>query len=356
MTRVAIRFAATLGVVAAMQACGDDSMPNDAGAGATGGASVARSSASGSGGTSAGTGVGGVGKGGTAAGGAGSTGTGGTGAPTVVPGPLKRHIAAAWQSVTGDLCVIQPDDTLFCDSAGGSGPFFGRIQPDDRFQRIVLTEGDVRSIGCAIRLDGTLLWTDPSALPWDPPPSDQTFLDVDFAEQDACGVLSDGTLACWGGPLGYPEILSPPAGQFTQVSVISGLACALRVDGAVVCWGGDLTAYREAKDGFASLVAAGEQFAQVQALCALGTDGSFVCPASDTPLPQGPFIQLAPSGSDTCLLGADGRVDCLGGAQEPTATYAEIGRHSCGIQTDGVVSCWGTESFDIPTDLHGKVD
>jgi hypothetical protein len=208
--------------------------------------------------------------------------------------------------------------------------------------------------------------------PWDPPPSDLRFLDVDFHEESGCGVLRDGSLTCWGSQSGTPELLSPPLGRFVQVSVASVLACAVREDGAVTCWGSDLRA--EIKEGFAAAVAAGERFVQVQGGCALRTDGVFTCPGSGVPQ-RGPFVQIvgsgrSPAGAGYCGLSPDGGVECWrsgegGPPPEPAAKYAEIGSQHCGIQTDGMVSCWGTyvdqsgmrvPQYEIPADLRGKVD
>ena len=55
-------------------------------------------------------------------------------------------------------------------------------------------------------------------------------------------MATDGTLACWGDPLGLPNLLSPPAGSdFVDVAMGDQHGCALRTTGELHCWGYELS-------------------------------------------------------------------------------------------------------------------
>ena len=51
----------------------------------------------------------------------------------------------------------------------------------------------------------------------------------------ACGVRTNGTLACWGNNSSGQAV--PPAGAFTQVSCGDFHTCGLRTNGTLTCWG-----------------------------------------------------------------------------------------------------------------------
>jgi alpha-tubulin suppressor-like RCC1 family protein len=77
------------------------------------------------------------------------------------------------------------------------------------------------------------------------PPPDK-FQSVRIGVNHACGVKSDGTIACWGAgtaDVGCPDTGSdcrqsrPPAGTFAQVSVGNLHSCAITADRKVQCWG-----------------------------------------------------------------------------------------------------------------------
>jgi alpha-tubulin suppressor-like RCC1 family protein len=66
----------------------------------------------------------------------------------------------------------------------------------------------------------------------------------------ACGLKTDGTLACWGDN-GFGQS-TPPAGTFTQVAAGGYHACGVKTDGAFVCWGDNNSGQVDMifKDGF----------------------------------------------------------------------------------------------------------
>lgn len=61
------------------------------------------------------------------------------------------------------------------------------------------------------------------------------FISLSGGGEHACGLLNDGSIACWG-ENGKGQA-SPPSGEFTGLVSGASYSCGLRVDGTVVCWG-----------------------------------------------------------------------------------------------------------------------
>jgi alpha-tubulin suppressor-like RCC1 family protein len=58
---------------------------------------------------------------------------------------------------------------------------------------------------------------------------------VDAGIVHACGLNTDGTLACWGD--NSRGQATPPAGPFAAVSAGGIHTCGMKTDGTVACWG-----------------------------------------------------------------------------------------------------------------------
>ena len=77
-------------------------------------------------------------------------------------------------------------------------------------------------------------------------------------------------------------------------------------------------------------------------------------PPSETRSPQ---PDTAAGWSHTCGIRTDGTVTCWGDnthaqADPPPGEFNAIaagGTHSCGIRTDGTITCWGTKTRSAPT-------
>jgi alpha-tubulin suppressor-like RCC1 family protein len=114
-------------------------------------------------------------------------------------------------------CAIDAVGSLACWGAGESG--------DDPVE---LCEEDLYNYGQAV-----------------PPPG--VFGQVDVSFRHACGVRTDGTLACWGfGTVDecVPETGScrqslPPPGVFGEVATGLNHSCAMTAERKVQCWGYD---------------------------------------------------------------------------------------------------------------------
>ncbi len=126
--------------------------------------------------------------------------------------------------------ITRIDSGLYADYASGTGSLYawgnnnGGSLGDGTFATSRLTAAAVTGISNPISISGG------------------------YAE--ACAVLQDGTVQCWGentsgeagsDPNSYSTLLSPRQvsgiANVAQVSVGEGSACALRSDGNVYCWG-----------------------------------------------------------------------------------------------------------------------
>jgi hypothetical protein len=191
-----------------------------------------------------------------------------------------------------------------------------------------------------------------------------TFSQVAAGDMFACGVRTDGTLACWGMSTRTFNA-TPPTGTFSQVSAGATHACGLRTDGTVVCWGDDTYGQCDAPTTTFSQVTAGSNHT-----CGLGTDGAVACwginGAGESTPPAGTFSQVSTGGHHTCGVRSDGTIACWGNdksgqADAPTGTFSQVAAgddHTCGLRTDRTVACWGSDAYgqiDSPTGTFSQV-
>ena len=128
----------------------------------------------------------------------------------------------------------------------------------------------------------------------------------------ACGLRSDGSVACWK-LFAQGEPVVAPDGEFTAVTSGWGHACAIRTDQTVTCWGSDSLGEATPPDGTFTAVSAGDVFT-----CGIRTNGSVACWGDDH------YQQSSP----------------------PTGTFEALDagrRHACAIRTGGGVACWGQD-------------
>jgi hypothetical protein len=62
-----------------------------------------------------------------------------------------------------------------------------------------------------------------------------TFRQVSVGGNHACGLKSNGTIACWGD--NSSGQLNAPSGAFNQISTEGFHTCGLKSDGTLICWG-----------------------------------------------------------------------------------------------------------------------
>jgi alpha-tubulin suppressor-like RCC1 family protein len=197
---------------------------------------------------------------------------------------------------------------------------------------------------------------------------------VAAGNRHTCALTELGVLQCWGsnqfGQLGdgtttdraTPVVVVGLAGAVAAVTAGHGHTCALTTDGAVQCWG-----------------------ANSSGQLGDGTNTGRLTPGPVMGLVGG-ATAVAAGWSHTCALNADGAVQCWGanssgqlgdgtvlsrpmpspvvGLETGVATVAGGGSHSCALMTYGAVKCWGrnvfgelgdgtTTSRPIPRDVAG---
>ena len=185
----------------------------------------------------------------------------------------------------------------------------------------------------------------------------------------SCGLMTDSRAYCWGGngtgTLGdgttYDVMPTPVpvAGDHAFQVLYSGTGattCGVADDGVARCWGSGNN--RELGRGSSPVD-----------LC--GDDGTTPC--NKTPMPVDSEERFAWSGGlykHSCALRSDGRAYCWGfnpGGQTGTDTGGSIFQnfptpvetqlrftdidggfnHSCGLDTDGTIYCWGSAAFGV---------
>ncbi|WP_419838630.1 RCC1 domain-containing protein [Candidatus Poriferisodalis sp.] len=202
---------------------------------------------------------------------------------------------------------------------------------------------------CGLRTDGTLAcwgtdrWGETSA------PSG-IFTAVSAGSGHSCGVRAGGAVECWGNnAFGQADA---PTGAFTAVAAGPLHSCGLRSSGTVACWGDSRSERTGAPAGTFTAVAAGSAHG-----CGLRTGGTVACWGDDasgqTDAPPGAFAAVAAGGVRSCGLRTGGTVVCWGGsnegeAQVPSGTFTAVSvgyTHACGLRTSGTVACWGDSAM-----------
>lgn len=152
---------------------------------------------------------------------------------------------------------------------------------------------------------------------------------------NTCWVDDSETLQCWGSE--ENDVNQPPVEAFEQVSVGYDWACAVATDGHVQCWGTDTTEHAVLSPPFptAQSVSSG-----------LGLHN---CSVLDEQV-------LDEQGLDEQNLSCWGWND-NGQTDAPLGTFAQVsvgGVHTCALDTSGVASCWGANTFgqiNVPEDM-----
>ena len=194
---------------------------------------------------------------------------------------------------------------------------------------------------------GTVLWPgDRSALAADTGGS-TGYLSVAAGGHFACGIRSDGTVACWGDNL-YAQT-TPPSGIFEQISAGEFHACGVRADHTIACWG---------FYGLQTMSAPGGNFAKVSAgyevdCGIIATSGQIVCwnmRHGGTTTDAGSFADVSVGVNGWCSLDSAGAISCRDYGQgqagtSPTGRFSAVSgatSYFCGVHMDRTVACWGT--------------
>ena len=147
--------------------------------------------------------------------------------------------------------------------------------------------------------------------------------------------------------------------RFTQIEATGSGACGLTTDGDIACWG---YSTRRPVDGpYIGLYGGGGN-----SLCGLRADGRACCwsesPSYDEYLAAPgdiAFTSLAPGAYHGCGIDIDDKVRCWGGdipgpggddygqADPPSGTFVMVaagGIHTCGLREDHTLACWGVNA------------
>jgi len=95
---------------------------------------------------------------------------------------------------------------------------------------------------------------------------DVTFSQVSAGVYRSCGLITDGSIVCWG------DTTAVPAGTYSQVSDGLYHTCGVTTAGSIVCWGGNGDGQTNVPAGTFSQVDAGGYHT-----CGVTTDESIVC-------------------------------------------------------------------------------
>lgn len=177
---------------------------------------------------------------------------------------------------------------------------------------------------------------------------------IDTSSTRGCGLDAEGSIVCWGKR--WPPKQGPPEGKFEQVVVGEDHGCAL-AKGEYRCWGdnefGQTWHDPELKD-------VKKLYAGPMHTCAITEAGLMTCwggawatdPGEETGLcpaeaVEGQFKDMARGPAESCALGIDGKVTCVGYVDTVSQCYRavhggpfkEVGER-CALRADGSLECW----------------
>jgi alpha-tubulin suppressor-like RCC1 family protein len=230
---------------------------------------------------------------------------------------------------------------------------------------------------CALDEDGSIHCWGHAGSPWDLPQG--TFVALFSSTNLMCAVRDDRAVACFGAPIDTVDLSYVPAGRVRELAVSSGAICGISEDGEAFCDWSD--------DRFALPVPTGERFKSISTgsrfACGLReSDGSILCwgsegdptcgyspQAGQLNAPAGSFAKISSGRFSSCAIRGDGSAACWGAGEatdDPNQIYCDgpinfgqsvppagsfdsiaIGdAHTCGIQSDGTIACWGVGTAD----------
>lgn len=160
-----------------------------------------------------------------------------------------------------------------------------------------------------------------------------TYKDVAAAGEYTCGLLTDGTVDCWGEP---PTIIT---GTFTDIDVYGSRLCGLTTDSRIVC-----------NDSASStLTGSYTQMAVGPSVCGV-TSGGVNC--SDLPNQEGEFARISVGKNFACGLLVNGTPVCWGAGLRvppPAGAFTAIASgdgYACASVEGKPPICWGEDRGD----------
>jgi len=239
-------------------------------------------------------------------------------------------------------CDLQADEGGVC--ASEPDPDTGTPDIDTGESGTDTDAGDTQVTGTTTDTQDTQD-ADPPGDTGDPGLGEVPVLSLGYA--DACWIDRDQVLECWGRDLNSSGF----SGAYADVGVGDGFACHLNTSGALTCFGSLVPA--NTPTGSFARVEAGLDHA-----CALDSVSDIQCWGGSggpdyvaTPL-GGPVGDMTAGSRDTCLLDS-GAPYCWG--VSPPETLKNLSQiatgdgKTCGVKTDGTLTCWGDDFEFAPT-------
>jgi len=253
---------------------------------------------------------------------------------------------------SGYTCGVETDGTIAC---WGDNTYGQSTPPAGTFTSVSAGSDGA----CGVKTDGTIACWGNSTFGEATPPAG-TFASVSVDGDYACGVRKDGSISCWETisippgttpppwPDAFPAPLDasasapyePPAGIFNSVSA-GAYACGVKTDGTLACWGVPLSAQPPPSAGVFASVSVGDD----ASACAVRTDGTVACWGGSDPPPAGTFSSVSVGDLDVCGVRTDGTIACSSPYQPtpPAGTFTSVSvgyDHACALRTDGTIACW----------------
>jgi alpha-tubulin suppressor-like RCC1 family protein len=226
---------------------------------------------------------------------------------------------------------------------------WGQSSPPEDGMFIQLSAGDAQT--CGVRLDSRIVcW---GMLPHEPP---GRFQQVSVGANHACALTEAGAINCWGNNA-HGRCDAPEGADFVQVAAGSTFTCALRRNGVPQCWGKNHVGQ-----------ACPPQHLQLRQIAASNTDhacgitvagssnaepgGDLVCwgrnKVGEAVNRAGPWRQVTCGHWSTCAIREEegAGAECWGkrSASIPNEELEELVTswdHTCSVNVEGEVSCWG---------------
>jgi len=280
------------------------------------------------------------------------------------PAPEPRQ-APRWASVTvGDdhACALDDAGRAFCWGYNHAGQLGARTP----MHCGIVSESGHRS--CYPTASDTLPL---------PVLGGQRFAVLSAGRYLTCGIRPEGTLLCWGSPLGdtaayadrclhgepcsFAPVQPAPGRRFAALNAAE--RCAMERGGALLCWDhrtGRAAPVPEPWAGLAVASVGGDRDVTEPTFCAAARDGRVFCrgdgffgvpgtgsrdtAAAPAPVAGGErFREVAVLGHWVCALAADGAAHCWGAAGYDDATRDTV-------QRPGLERCprWGTQTWCNP--------
>jgi len=238
----------------------------------------------------------------------------------------ERHVAAA----DGHMCVIQAGGEAVCSgSAAVTGP--GKLNSPANVTFHAVTAGDDFSCGLTAVNSSLVCW---GALPGGNaqlPPASTFFIDAHAGPRHVCGLMSNGTVACFGTVASSRGAINvPPGVAFQSVTAGANYTCSVARNHSVVCWGDASNTVVTAASTWRAFTDAEHVAAGADHACYVRVNGSVACWGSNSRGAAAPPAALATNGSVWWLAAGSGMTCAMSGSSVP-----------------GPVTCWGAVNGTI---------